>query len=149
MRIVIEEIDGGQAPVTITRGDDTNAVSTEEAARTAQRSDAEAVSPQDATVEARDAGPAPAVGEAATTVRGGGTEAAAPQAAALGDRDAGPVSVVAESTPGVPPLPLTAPGPDAPVAGRVDDLSAGAAPGIPLEPPPAIRSADDATEGGQ
>lgn len=101
-----------------------------------------------ATLGAEDAGPAPAVGEAAlTTAQRGAMEATLPQAAALGDRDAGAMMpAVAEPTPGEPPLPLVAPGLGAPVAAPGDDLAAGAAPGIPSEPPPDVITGGDTTE---
>jgi hypothetical protein len=147
MHIVIET-DGAKATVKIAQRDDAGTVEGGEVtATTTQGGNTETASPQAATLEARDAGPAPAVGEAATTAQGSGTET--PQAAALGDRDAGPVPTIAELTPGVPPLPLATPGPDAPATGSGGELSAGAAPGIPLEPPPVVRNEDDATEGDQ
>jgi hypothetical protein len=79
-----------------------------------------------------------------------GMGVASPQAAPLEDRDAGLVPIVAQPIISVSPLPLAAPGPDALVAGRVDDLSAGVAlGGIPLEPQPAVITEDDTIEGGQ
>lgn len=131
MRITIE-IDGAETTVRIT-----------------QRGGTEAASPRTAALEAQAAGPAPPVGEAAVMTQIDGMEATSPQAATLGDRDAGPVPTAAEpTTGGVPPLPLAAPG-SAPGAPGPGDLSAGAAAGAPLEPPPAVRTEDDTTEGGQ
>jgi hypothetical protein len=150
MRIIIE-IDDGEATVTARRG--TTGAESPLPAADAQGTPLPSTPPEEvlATAEAlgaQDAGPAPAVGGAATTAaQAGTTEATSPQAAALGDRDAGPVPAIAEQAPGVPPLPLAAPGPHAPVAGRGDDSPAGAAPGIPLEPPPAVRTEDDTPEG--
>ena len=151
----IIDSDGGEASVS-TRTGATEAGSPQAPAdqATAEQATPGHLTPPDevlaaaAVLGAEDAGPAPAVGEAAlTTAQRGATEATFPQAAALGDRDAGAMMpAVAEPTPGVPPLPLVAPGLGAPVAAPGDDLDAGAAPGIPVEPPPDIRTDGDTTE---
>jgi hypothetical protein len=146
----IIDSDGGEASVT-TRTGATEAGSPQapaEQATPGHLTPPDEVLAAAAALGAEDAGPAPAVGEAAlTTAQSGATEATFPQAAALGDRDAGAMMpAVAEPTPGVPPLPLVAPGLGAPVAAPGDDLDAGAAPGIPIEPPPDIRTDGDTTE---
>jgi hypothetical protein len=151
----IIDSDGGEATVSTQTGA-TEAGSPQAPAEqaTAEQATPGHLTPPDevlaaaAALGAEDAGPAPAVGEAAlTTAQRGATEAALPQAAALGDRDAGAMMpAVAEPTPGVPPLPLVAPGLGAPVASPGDDLAAGAAPGIPIEPPPDVRTDGDTTE---
>ncbi len=146
MRIIID-IDGGAASVTTRTG----ATEAESPQAPAEQATPGPLTPPDevlaeaATFGAEDAGPAPAVGEAApTTAQRGATETALPQAAALGDQDAGAMMpAVAEPTPGVPPLPLVAPGLGAPVAAPGDDLTAGAAPGIPIEPQPDVRIEGD------
>jgi hypothetical protein len=154
MRIIID-IEGGVASVS-TRTDAAGAgtpqppgdQATAEQATPGRSTPPDEVLAAAAALGAEDAGPAPVVGEAAlTTAQSGATEAAFPQAATLGDLDAGALGpAVAEPTPGVPPLPLVAPGFGAAVAAPGDDLAAGAAPGIPVEPPPDIKTDSDTSE---